>query len=172
MSIKRGINKGDLVYISAISKDDILYPYGGKRALGSYVSEQAYKCSTLTGMVGKLVDWREPEGKNNKSGYTKAIIRLTLPENFFEFPEEKITYWDRFYDVNNKENTNIKTKSFEILFSTGVKLELISMLPSDLRYGASKHELVYRHVREPSMSIKDFSSSSTESDFTPENFSE
>ena len=55
MSIKNGINKGDLVYISAISPLDVLHDYGGKRARGCYVSEAEVKLSSLVGMVGRLM---------------------------------------------------------------------------------------------------------------------
>ena len=47
MSIKRGIKNGDLVYISAISTDDVLYHYGGKRRVGNYLSESEYNHTSV-----------------------------------------------------------------------------------------------------------------------------
>lgn len=167
MSIKRGIKNGDLVYISAISTDDVLYQYGGKRPVGNYLSESEYKHTSLVGMIGKLLAYREPEVKHNKSGVTKAIVSLSLPENFFEFDEDsKPTYWNRHYKLS--ENKGVKTKSFDVLFATGVKLELVSVLPSDLRYGVGNTELISDYVRPTDMDKEVYSCA--ELDFTPISF--
>ena len=166
MSIKKGIKNGDLVYISAVSTSDLLHKYGGKRASGAYNSEAEYKHSSLVGMIGKLVAHREPEGKHNKSGVTRAIIRLTLPENFFHSTEEnKPTYWNRHFNVEKIA----KKKQFDVLFSTGVKLDIVSLMPCDLRYGYANTEIVKDYVREADLSKEVHSCA--EHDFTPEVFS-
>ena len=170
MSIKNGINKGDLVYISAISPLDVLHDYGGKRARGMYNTESEYKLSSLVGMVGRLMGYREPEGKNNKSGMTKAVVRFTLPDNFFVFDED-MRYYNRMYNPKEDENKGVKTTKFDVLFSTGVRLEQVSLMPSDLRYGYAVNELAREHVRGANSMPDNDCWYESESDFIPETYS-
>tara|TARA_R100001082_G_scaffold90419_2_gene56934 strand:- start:17285 stop:17797 length:513 start_codon:yes stop_codon:yes gene_type:complete len=165
MSIKRGIKNGDLVYISAISTSDILYDYGGKKSQYTYSTEQERKHSTLVGMVGRLVAYEEPDKKYNKAGFTKAIIKFQLPSNFFK--GEDIKYWERHYDTIKNKNTT--TQVYDVLFSTGVKLDLVSILPSDLRYGVCNNEMISDFVRiHPQVRV----SYENGSAFQPKNFKE
>ena len=169
MSIKKGINKGDLVYISSISPKDVLHSYGGTRARG-YCSESDYKLCSLVGMVGRLMGHREPEGKNNKSGMTKAVVRFTLPDNFFVFDED-MRYYNRMYNPKADENKGVKMAKFDVLFSTGVKLEQVSLMPSDLRYGYAVNEIAREHVRGANSMPDNDCWYESESDFIPETYS-
>ena len=169
MSIKKGISKGDLVYISSISPKDVLHSYGGTRVRG-YCSESDYKLSSLVGMVGRLMGYREPEGKNNKTGMTKAVVRFTLPDNFFVFDED-MRYYNRMYNPKADENKGVKMAKFDVLFSTGVKLEQVSLMPSDLRYGYAVNELAREHVRGASSMPDNECWYESESDFIPETYS-
>mgnify|MGYP005822927883 FL=1 len=169
MSIKKGISKGDLVYISSISPKDVLHSYGGTRVRG-YCSESNYKLSRLVGMVGRLRGYREPEGKNNKTGMTKAVVRFTLPDNFFVFDED-MRYYNRMYNPKADENKGVKMAKFDVLFSTGVKLEQVSLMPSDLRYGYAVNELAREHVRGASSMPDNECWYESESDFIPETYS-
>ena len=170
MSIKKGINNGDLVYISAISPKDELHNWGGTRARGSYCSESEYKLSSLVGMVGRLMGYREPEGKHNKTGMTKAVVRFTLPDNFFVFDED-MRYYNRMYNPKADENKGVKTTKFDVLFSTGVRLEQVSLMPSDLRYGYAVNELAREHVRGANSMPDNECWYESESDFIPETYS-
>ena len=170
MSIKKGINNGDLVYISAISPKDELHNWGGTRARGSYCSESEYKLSSLVGMVGRLMGYREPEGKHNKTGMTKAVVRFTLPDNFFVFDED-MRYYNRMYNPKADENNGVTTTKFDVLFSTGVRLEQISLMPSDLRYGYAVNELAREHVRGANSMPDNECWYNSESDFIPETYS-
>jgi len=165
MSIKKGINVGDLVYISAISTADTLHKHGGTRARGYYVSESEVKLSSLVGMLGKLMGCTEPEGKHNKSGMTRAIVRFNLPSNFFVCDED-MRYYNRTYNCTADENKGVKTEKFDVLFSTGVKLEPISLMPSDLRYGYAQHEMIRDYVKKATQDTY----KNIESNFLPENF--
>jgi len=169
MSIKKGINKGDLVYISSISPKDVLHSYGGTRARGCYVSEAEVKLSSLVGMVGRLMGYREPEGENNKSGMTKAVVRFTLPNNFFVYDED-MRYYNRMYNPKADENKGVKVAKFDVLFSTGVKLEPVSLMPSDLRYGYAVNDLAREHVKGAKNDNESWYES--ESDFIPETYSD
>tara|TARA_R110002020_G_scaffold206692_1_gene412002 strand:- start:763 stop:1284 length:522 start_codon:yes stop_codon:yes gene_type:complete len=169
MSIKKGISKGDLVYISSISPKDVLHSYGGTRVRG-YCSESDYKLTSLVGMVGRLMGYREPEGKNNKTGMTKAVVRFTLPDNFFVFDED-MRYYNRMYNPKADENKGVKMAKFDVLFSTGVRLEQVSLMPSDLRYGYAVNELAREHVRGASSMPDNECWYESESDFIPETYS-
>ena len=131
MSIKNGINKGDMVFISAVDTKDPLYEYS-KRPKSKYCNDSEHKLTSLIGMTGELISYRE--SAECKSGFCKAILRFSLPTDFFENKEdENISWWNRAYRVE-KDKKMKPLKEFDILFSKGVKLEGISDMPSSLRY--------------------------------------
>ena len=130
MSIKNGINKGDMVFISAVDSKDPLYEYS-KRPRGTYNSEANNKLTSLIGMTAQLINYQD----TSKSGYCRAILRVSLPEDFFSVngEDKALSWWSRAYKVQDGEEMK-PLKEFDILFSKGVKLEGISYMPSSLRY--------------------------------------
>ena len=100
MSIKVGIKKGDLVFISAIDTKDPLYEYA-KRTTSKYASQAEHKLTSLVGMVGELIDFTDRG--DSKSGYTKAIVRFSMPEDFWmQRKDESVSWWNRAYKYKEK----------------------------------------------------------------------
>tara|TARA_R110002020_G_scaffold461981_1_gene681234 strand:- start:6862 stop:7374 length:513 start_codon:yes stop_codon:yes gene_type:complete len=137
MAIKSGINDGDTVFISQVDTLDALCA-ASKRPRGRYSCEADNKLTSLVGMIGVLVHHRNEDQarKKCKSGFCRAIVRFSLPKNFFKeqtnLSGESISpcWWDRAYKTEEDEGV----QNFDILFNTGVKLEGISYMPSSLRY--------------------------------------
>ena len=152
MSIKVGIKKGDLVFISAIDTKDPLYEYA-KRTTSRYASQAEHKLTSLVGMVGELMDFSDRS--DSKSGYAKAIVRFSLPEDFWLPREEgSVSWWNRAYKY--EEKSKAKITQFDILFSKGVKLEALSYMPSGLRYAYLQSEdCIVKEFISPITSIED-----------------
>jgi hypothetical protein len=153
MSIKVGIKKGDLVFISAIDTKDPLYEYS-KRTTSKYASQSEHKLTSLVGMVGELMAFSD--NGSSKSGYTKAIVRFSMPEDFWmqRGKDDRVSWWDRAYkfDVENKA----KLTQFDLMFSKGVKLEPLSYMPSGLRYAyLQSDESIIREFIYPITSLDD-----------------
>ena len=136
MSIKNGIATGDMVFISAVDTKDPLYEYS-KRPRGTYNSEANNKLTSLIGMTAQLINYLDV----SKSGYCRAILRVSLPEDFFSVngEDKTLSWWSRAYKVQDGEEMK-PLKEFDILFDKGVKLEGISYMPSSLRYAYLKGE--------------------------------
>ena len=79
-------------------------------------------------------------------------------------------YYNRMYNPKADENKGVKMAKFDVLFSTGVRLEQVSLMPSNLRYGYAVNELAREHVRQTTPPFED-SWYESESDFIPETYS-